>query len=102
MLELDVAGVAHLGEAGVTIERAPDGIRFEALTDDHPLLGTLVGTDDKFSAHNAALWEHGLLVHVPAGVEVERRCTCTSRTPPRAARCSGASWSWPRRGAGSR
>ncbi len=72
MLELDVSGIAHLGEAGVTVERAPDGIRFEALTDDHPLLGTLVGTDDKFSAHNAALWEHGLLVHVPAGVEVEQ------------------------------
>ena len=72
MLDLDVSGVAHIGEAGVTIERAPEGIRFEALTDDHPLLGTLVGAEDKFSAHNAALWQHGLLVHVPAGVEVER------------------------------
>jgi Fe-S cluster assembly protein SufD len=72
MLDLDVSGIAHIGEAGVRIERAPDGIRFEPLTDDHPLLGTLVGTDDKFSAHNAALWEHGLLVHVPAGVELEQ------------------------------
>ncbi len=72
MLDLDVSGVAHIGETGVTIERAPEGIRFEALTDDHPLLGTLVGAEDKFSAHNAALWQHGLLVHVPAGVEVER------------------------------
>jgi Fe-S cluster assembly protein SufD len=72
MLDLDVAGVARISETGVTIERAPEGIRFEALTDDHPLLGTLVGAEDKFSAHNAALWQHGLLVHVPAGVEVER------------------------------
>ena len=28
--------------------------------------------DDKFRAHNAAVWEHGLLVHVPAGVELEK------------------------------
>ena len=72
MLELDVAGVATLDEAGISLERAPDGIRFEPLTDDHPLLGSLVGADDKFSAHNAAVWQHGLLLHVPAGVEVER------------------------------
>ena len=25
MLDLDVAGVAHIGETGVTIERAPEG-----------------------------------------------------------------------------
>jgi Fe-S cluster assembly protein SufD len=72
ILDLDAAGVATITEAGVSIERAPVGIRFEPLTDDHPLLGSLVGADDKFGAHNAALWEHGLLVHVPAGVEVEQ------------------------------
>ncbi len=71
-LDLDVAGVATIGEDGITIERAPDGLRFEPLTDDHPLLGSLVGTDDKFAAHNAALWQHGLLLHVPAGLEVDR------------------------------
>jgi Fe-S cluster assembly protein SufD len=70
LLELDVAGVATLDEHGITVERAPDGLRFEALGDDHPLLGTLVGADEKFGAHNAALWRNGLLVHVPAGVEV--------------------------------
>jgi Fe-S cluster assembly protein SufD len=72
MLDLDVAGLATLDEHGITVERAPDGLRFEPLSDDHPLLGTLVGGDEKFAAHNAALWEHGLLVHVPAGVELER------------------------------
>ncbi len=71
-LDLDVAGVATIGEDGITIERAPDGLRFEPLTDDHPLLGSLVGADDKFAAHNAALWQHGLLLHVPAGLEVDR------------------------------
>ena len=41
-------------------------------TDDHPLLGTLVGHGEKFAAHNAAMWEHGLLVHVPKGVVVDK------------------------------
>jgi Fe-S cluster assembly protein SufD len=72
MLELDVAGVVHIGEAGVVVESAPEGVRFEALTDDHPLLGSLVGAEEKFAAHNAALWQHGLLVHVPEGTELER------------------------------
>jgi Fe-S cluster assembly protein SufD len=72
LLDLDVAGVAHVGEAGIEIARAPDGIRFEPLTDDHGLLYSLVGWDEKFAAHNAALWTHGLLVHVPRRVVVEK------------------------------
>src|SRR3954447_11553478 len=71
MLELDVAALATVTEDGIEIERAPDGITFEPLS-DHELLGTLVGADEKFAAHNAALWEHGLLVHVPRGVVLER------------------------------
>src|ERR671934_1863741 len=71
MLEIDVAGLATANEDGIDIERAPAGIRFEPLT-DHELLGTLVGSDEKFAAHNAALWQHGLLVHVPKGVELEQ------------------------------
>jgi Fe-S cluster assembly protein SufD len=71
MLELDVAGLATVTEDGIEIERAPDGITFEALA-DHELLGTLVGADEKFAAHNAALWEHGLLVQVPKGVVLEQ------------------------------
>ena len=38
MLHLEVSGLARVGEAGIEIERAPDGVRFEALTQDHPLL----------------------------------------------------------------
>ncbi len=71
MVELDVAGLATVSEDGIEVERAPDGVRFEALA-DHELLGTLVGATEKFAAHNAALWEHGLLVHVPKGVVLEK------------------------------
>ena len=71
MLEIEAAGVAQVSEAGIEVERAPAGVRFEPLA-DHPLLGSLVGADEKFAAHNAALWKHGLLVHVPKGVVVEQ------------------------------
>ena len=72
MLALDVAGRATVTSAGIEIEDAPEGIRFEPLDEAHDRLGQLVGTDEKFAAHNAALWEHGLLVHVPRGVELEK------------------------------
>jgi Fe-S cluster assembly protein SufD len=71
MVDIDVAGVATVSEDGIEIERAPDGITFEPLG-DHERLGTLVGADEKFAAHNAAAWKHGLLVHVPKGVELEQ------------------------------
>jgi Fe-S cluster assembly protein SufD len=71
MLDLDAAGIVHVSEAGIEIERAPEGIRFERLG-DHPRLGELVGTEEKFAAHNAALWKNGLLVHVPKGVVLEK------------------------------
>jgi len=72
MLALDVAGRATATPAGIEIHDAPEGIRFEPLDEAHERLGTLVGGDEKFAAHNAALWEHGLLVHVPRGVELDR------------------------------
>jgi Fe-S cluster assembly protein SufD len=72
LLDVEVAGVAHVGESGIEIESAPDGVRFEALSPDHEHLYSLVGSDEKFAAHNAAMWEHGLLVHVPRGVVLER------------------------------
>jgi Fe-S cluster assembly protein SufD len=72
LLDLDVVGAALAGEGGVEIERAPEGIRFEPLPEDHELLYSLVGWDEKFAAHNAAMWKHGLLVHVPRGVVLEK------------------------------
>ncbi len=71
MLDIDVAGTARAGEAGIEIERAPDGVVFEPLV-GHDLLGSLVGADDKFTAHNAASWQHGLLVRVPKGLVLEQ------------------------------
>jgi Fe-S cluster assembly protein SufD len=72
MLELDVSGMAFAGEGGLEIERAPEGVTFAPLSEAHELLHELVGWDEKFAAHNAALWQHGLLVHVPKGVVLER------------------------------
>jgi Fe-S cluster assembly protein SufD len=71
MLDVDAAGLAVVSEAGIEIQRAPDGITFEPLS-DHERLGALVGADDKFAAHNAAMWKHGLLVVVPRGVVLEQ------------------------------
>ena len=72
MLEIDAAAVATVGEGGVEVGEVPDGVTFEALTDDAERLGTLVGSDDKFTAHNAAMWKHGLLVRVAKGVELDK------------------------------
>jgi Fe-S cluster assembly protein SufD len=72
MLDLEVAGLAVVGEAGIEIERAPDGVRFERLDESHPRLNELVRADEKFAAHNAAMWEHGLLVEVPKGIVLEQ------------------------------
>jgi Fe-S cluster assembly protein SufD len=72
LLEIDVAGLATVSESGVEIERAPEGVVFEPLSDSHELLGTLVGAEEKFAAHNLAEWKHGVLVRVPKGVEVEQ------------------------------
>jgi Fe-S cluster assembly protein SufD len=72
MLELDVAGLATITETGIEIERAPDGITFAPLDEGHERLYSLVGWDEKFAAHNAALWQHGLLVVVRKGVELDK------------------------------
>jgi Fe-S cluster assembly protein SufD len=72
LVDLDVAGLATVSETGIEIERAPAGVRFEALAPDDPRLYALVGWNEKFAAHNAALWRHGLLVQVPAGVVLEQ------------------------------
>jgi Fe-S cluster assembly protein SufD len=72
MLEIDAAAVASVGEGGVEIGAVPEGVTFEALTDGAERLGSLVGSEDKFTAHNAALWQHGLLVRVAKGVALEK------------------------------
>jgi len=72
MLDLDVAGYATVTENGVEIERAPEGVRFEPLPEEYERLYSLIGWDEKFAAHNAAMWRHGLLVVVPKGVVVEQ------------------------------
>jgi Fe-S cluster assembly protein SufD len=72
LLDLDVSGIASVGEGGLEIDRAPEGVRFEPLPEDHEVLYSLVGWDEKFAAHNAAMWKHGLLVQVPRGVVLEK------------------------------
>jgi Fe-S cluster assembly protein SufD len=72
MLELDVAGLATIDESGTSIERAPDGITFQRLDEGDERLYSLVGWDEKFAAHNAAVWQHGLLVHVPEDVVLDK------------------------------
>src|SRR6266540_4845967 len=70
MLDLDVSALATVTESAIEIDCAPDGITFEPLA-DHPRLHELVGWSDKFTAHNAAMWKHGLLVVVPRGLALE-------------------------------
>jgi Fe-S cluster assembly protein SufD len=72
LLDLDVAGYATVTADGIDISQAPEGITFEPLSDDAPELYSLVGWDEKFAAHNAAMWKHGLLVRVPKGVELDK------------------------------
>jgi Fe-S cluster assembly protein SufD len=72
MLDLDVAGYATVTEHGIELASVPEGVRFEPLPEDFDKLYSLVGWDEKFAAHNAAMWEHGLLVVVPKGVVLEK------------------------------
>src|SRR6266511_3845559 len=72
MLDLDVAGMATITETGVTVERAPEGITFAPLDEAHERLYSLISWDEKFAAHNAAVWQHGLLVLVPKGVVLDK------------------------------
>jgi Fe-S cluster assembly protein SufD len=72
MLDLDVAGFATVTADGIHIERAPEGVTFAPLPEEHERLYSLVGWEEKFAAHNAAMWKHGLLVVVPKGVVLEK------------------------------
>jgi len=69
-LDLDVAGMARVTETGIEILSAPDGVTFEPLPADYP--AEIVPDDDKFAVENLSRWQHGLLVHVPKGVELSK------------------------------
>jgi Fe-S cluster assembly protein SufD len=70
--DLDVAGIVRVDERGVEIAGVDERIRVERLDDGHERLGTLLRSDDKFAAHNAAMWRNGLLVVVPRGLVLEK------------------------------
>jgi Fe-S cluster assembly protein SufD len=62
--------MARVTEAGIEILSAPDGVTFEPLPADYP--AEIVPDDDRFAVENLSRWEHGLLVHVPKGVELQK------------------------------
>ena len=72
LLDLDVAGYATVTADGIEIAQAPEGVVFAPLPEDHERLYSLVGWEEKFAAHNAAMWKHGLLVVIPKGVVLEK------------------------------
>jgi Fe-S cluster assembly protein SufD len=72
MLDLDVSGYATVTADGIDISQAPEGVRFEPLPEDYQRLYSLIGWDEKFAAHNAAMWQNGLLVVIPKGVVLEK------------------------------
>ena len=69
-LDLDVAGRVHVTETGIEIVSAPEGVTFEPLPADYE--ATIIPDDDRFAVENLARWQHGLLVHVPKGVVLEK------------------------------
>ncbi|MGI9117136.1 MAG: Fe-S cluster assembly protein SufD [Gaiellales bacterium] len=84
LAEGDHAGRIVMRDGGVVVDElaadvAAQGVVFGSLArlaDEHaaliePILGTIVGYDEKFAAENGALWTDGLLLHVPAGVKVQ-------------------------------
>ncbi|MDQ4081829.1 MAG: Fe-S cluster assembly protein SufD [Actinomycetota bacterium] len=71
LVEIDSAGLVNVTEAGLEIERVPDGVTLLPLA-EHERLGELVGATDKLTAHNAAMWRNGLLVRVSPGLELEK------------------------------
>jgi Fe-S cluster assembly protein SufD len=72
LLDLDVSGYATVTADGIDIAKAPEGVTFAPLPEGYERLYSLVGWDEKFAAHNAAMWKTGLLVVVPKGVVLEK------------------------------
>jgi len=72
MLDVDIAAEISVSENSLFHSKAPAGVTIELLDENHPRLHSLVGWDEKFAAHNAAMWSRGLLVHVAAGVQLDK------------------------------
>ena len=71
MLDLDVAGRARRHrEPGSRSSPRRKASRSSRCPADYP--AKLVPDDDKFAMENLARWQHGLLVRVPKGVELEK------------------------------
>jgi len=83
LAEGDHAGRVVMRDGGVVLDEiaeavAAQGVVFGSirrLADERPellepILGTIVGYDEKFAAENGALWTDGVLLHVPAGVKI--------------------------------
>jgi len=67
---MELSALVSVTECSLTVEHAVRGIRIEQLRQDDERLGVLVGAEEKFAAHNAAMWSTGLLVIVPKGLEL--------------------------------
>src|SRR5207244_11322152 len=61
MLALDVAGYATVTADGIELEKAPEGVTFAPLPQDHERLYSLVGRDETLEVHNAHTWHPGHL-----------------------------------------
>lgn len=75
---LNLTGIAKRPQSvRVTLTGAP-GVTLRPLDED-PHLGQSVPADEphKFAALNAALWQHGALLHVPAGHKTDRPVAIT-------------------------
>jgi Fe-S cluster assembly protein SufD len=91
---LETSGELHQVGDRITALRVPEGVVLASLEEaaDHGddvvvrHLGSLVGSDDRFTAENAARFAGGALVHVPAGVAVERPLRLTFAIPSDGAR----------------
>lgn len=64
---------AGLGEQGVVLCSLHEGVlQHSALLREHLATEAVPPEEGKFAALNAALWADGILLHVPAGVRLER------------------------------
>jgi Fe-S cluster assembly protein SufD len=91
---LETSGELHQDGDTITALRAPEGIVLASLEEAADRgedvvvrhLGSLVPADDRFTAENAARFAGGALVHVPAGVTVDRPVRLTFAIPEDGAR----------------